>query len=55
LVVSALLALTSCQLLGLDSRDFPWDHEGYHSIHDAAVLAKADGRKLLVGISGSPG
>jgi hypothetical protein len=57
-----LVLAAACVLLTLRARadraradeEFEWDREGYAELLDAAAEARKDGRRILVGLCGSP-
>lgn len=53
-----VLALAAaCALLAVRARadeDLEWDREGYAELVDSAAEARKGGRRILVGLSGSP-
>jgi hypothetical protein len=42
-------------LAGVTAADLTWELDGYPRILDAAAKAKATKKRILVGMSGSPG
>jgi len=59
-MIRGMRPLRTLALLGLlvapaRAADLDWDYEGYPEILKAAAAAKAKGRLLLVGLSGSDG
>ena len=55
-ILPALLVLLLHPVLGAAEEEeyFDWTHEGYGSLLAAAGQAKMDGKRLLLGLSGSP-
>ncbi len=52
-----LVLAAACALLTVRARadeDFEWDREGYAELFEAAAEARKDGRRILVGLCGSP-
>ncbi|MCZ6788035.1 MAG: hypothetical protein O7E54_12815 [Planctomycetota bacterium] len=52
-----LVLAAACALLTLRARadeEFEWDREGYAELLEAAAEARKDGRRILVGLCGSP-
>ena len=52
-----LAIAAACLLLSATGRaeeELEWAHEGYAELLDAAVEAKKDNRRLLIGLCGSP-
>jgi hypothetical protein len=52
MVRAALLLLPLAAIAG-EAR-LSWDLEGYPRLFEAAARARADGKRLLLGLSGSP-
>jgi len=55
-VAGAALAIVALGHAGAaeEAGRFTWDHEGYARLPDAATAARESGRRLLLGLSGSP-